>query len=66
MDACAGGVVIVTLAIKFFTRGFMSTAAVLIGIIAGYLVAMMMGQVNTGNVGRAAIFAMPMPFKYGF
>ena len=59
-------VVIVTLAIKFFTRGFMSVAAVLIGIIAGYLVAMMMGQVNTGNVGRAAIFAMPMPFKYGF
>ena len=59
-------VVIVTLAIKFFTRGFMSVAAVLIGIIAGYLVAMMMGQVNTGNVGRAAMFAMPMPFKYGF
>ena len=59
-------VIFVTLAIKFFTRGFMSTAAVLIGIIAGYLVAMAMGQVNFGNVGRAAMFNVPMPFKYGF
>mgnify|MGYP000948084953 CR=1 FL=1 len=59
-------VIFVTLAIKFFTRGFMSTAAVLIGIIAGYLVAMAMGQVNFGNVGRAAMFNAPMPFKYGF
>ena len=59
-------VIFVTLAIKFFTRGFMSTAAVLIGIIAGYLVAMAMGQVNFGNVDRAAMFNVPMPFKYGF
>ena len=59
-------VIFVTLAIKFFTRGFMSTAAVLIGIIAGYLVAIAMGQVNFGNVGRASMFNVPMPFKYGF
>lgn len=59
-------VVLVTLGIKFFTRGFMSVAAVLIGIIAGYLVAMAMGQVNFANVGRAAVFAPPMPFKWGF
>lgn len=59
-------VVIVTLAIKFFTRGFMSVAAVLIGIIAGYIVAYLMGQVNFGNIGRAATFAAPTPFKYGF
>ncbi|MCK0143264.1 nucleobase:cation symporter-2 family protein [Aliiroseovarius sp. F20344] len=58
-------VVVVTLAIKFFTRGFMAVAAVLIGLIAGYVVAMMMGQVNFGNVGRASWFAMPMPFKWG-
>ncbi len=58
-------VVLVTLAIKFFTRGFMSVAAVLIGIIVGYLVAMAMGQVNFGNVGRAAIFSAPIPFKWG-
>lgn len=59
-------VVIVTLAIKFFTKGLMSVAAVLVGLIVGYLVALAMGQVNFGNVGRAAAFAPPMPFKWGF
>ncbi|WP_432449672.1 uracil-xanthine permease family protein [Aliiroseovarius marinus] len=58
-------VIIVTLAIKFFTKGFMSVAAVLIGLVAGYLVALMMGQVNFGNVGKAGWFALPMPFKWG-
>ncbi|NBR90509.1 MAG: purine permease, partial [Rhodobacteraceae bacterium] len=37
-----------------------------IGIIAGYIVAYLMGQVNFGNVGKASMFAMPVPFKYGF
>lgn len=59
-------VVMVTLAIKFFTRGFLSVAAVFIGIVAGYLVALAMGQVSFANVGKAAIFELPMPFKYGF
>lgn len=59
-------VVFVTLGIKFYTKGFVSVAAVLIGIIAGYLVAMMVGQVNFGGVGKAASFALPSPFKWGF
>ena len=58
-------VIVVTLALKFFTRGMMSVAAVLIGLIAGYVVAYLMGQVNFGNVARAAAFAPPMPFKWG-
>lgn len=59
-------VVVVTLAIKFFTRGFLSIAAVLLGLIAGYVVALLMGQVSFENVGRAAAFALPEPFKWGF
>ncbi len=59
-------VIVVTLALKFFTRGFMAVAAVLIGIIAGYIVALMMGQVSFGRVGGAALFAPPLPFKWGF
>ena len=59
-------VIAVTLGLKFFTRGLMSVAAVLIGIIAGYIVAYFMGQVNFGNVGKAALFQVPMPFKWGF
>jgi len=59
-------VIIVTMGVKFFTKGFMSVAAVLIGIIAGYIVAYLMGQVNFGNVGRAGMFQIPLPFKWGF
>ncbi|MCT4611074.1 MAG: purine permease [Pelagimonas sp.] len=59
-------VIAVTLALKFFTKGMLSVAAVLVGIIVGYIVALMMGQVNFGNVGKAALFALPQPFKWGF
>ena len=58
-------VIVVTLALKFFTRGMMSVAAVLIGLIAGYAVAYLMGQVSFGNVARAGLFELPTPFKWG-
>jgi len=59
-------VILVTLALKFFTKGMMSVAAVLIGLVVGYIVALMMGQVNFGGIGRAAWFTLPSPFKWGF
>jgi xanthine permease len=59
-------VVVVTLAIKFFARGFLSVAAVLVGILAGYAVAWAMGQVNFTPVERAGLFALPNPFRWGF
>uniref|UniRef100_UPI004048CCB8 uracil-xanthine permease family protein n=1 Tax=Yoonia sp. TaxID=2212373 RepID=UPI004048CCB8 len=59
-------VIFVTLAMKFFTKGMLSVAAVLIGIIVGYIVAYFMGQVSFANVGRAANFALPNPFRWGF
>ncbi len=59
-------VVFVTLGFKFFARGMLSISAILIGLVAGYLVAMALGMVNFGNVARAAPFAVPMPFHFGF
>ncbi|HMO06919.1 MAG TPA: nucleobase:cation symporter-2 family protein [Paracoccaceae bacterium] len=59
-------VILVTLAIKFFTRGFMAIAAVLIGILAGYVVALAMGQVSFTAIERAGYFALPNPFRWGF
>ena len=44
----------------------MSVAAILIGLIAGYIVALLMGQVNFGNIGRAGLFEIPNPFRWGF
>ena len=58
-------VILVTLAIKFFTRGFLAVAAVLIGILAGYVVALAMGQVSFTAVERAGYFALPNPFRWG-
>ncbi len=56
-------VIFTTLGFKFFTRGILSVAAVLIGLIVGYFVTMAMGMVN---FGKAAVFALPDPFHFGF
>ena len=61
----AGVVILVTLGLKFFARGMLSVSAVLLGLVAGYVVAYAMGMVNFGNVGRAASIALPNPFHFG-
>ncbi len=59
-------VIVVTLGIKFFTKGVLSVAAVLIGLIVGYVIAYFMGEVSFAGIGRAASFTVPVPFKWGF
>lgn len=58
-------VVAVTLGLKFFTRGMWSVAAVLLGLIVGYLLSMALGMVSFANVGRAAWFTLPNPLHFG-
>ena len=58
-------VIFVALGFKFFTRGTMSSASILIGLIAGYVVGYMTGAVDFAGVAKAAWFAVPQPFKYG-
>ncbi len=58
-------VIVVTLGVKFYARGILSVSAVLIGIVAGYIVAYFMGMVSFVNVGRAAVFALPNPLHFG-
>ncbi len=59
-------VIVVTLGFKFFAKGMMSVSAVLLGLIAGYIVAFALGMVSFANVARAAPFALPNPFHFGF
>ncbi|MCB1368280.1 MAG: purine permease [Rhodobacteraceae bacterium] len=61
----AGVVIVVTLGLKFFTRGMLSVSAVLVGLLAGYVFAFLIGEVSLGNVGRAASFALPNPLHFG-
>ncbi|MBK20057.1 MAG: uracil permease [Rhodospirillaceae bacterium] len=60
----AAVVIVVTLGVKFWFKGFMSAAAVLIGLIVGYLVAIPMGMVDFARVGSAAWFALPDPTHF--
>lgn len=59
-------VVIVALVLKFFTKGTLSNAAILIGLIVGYLLALMLGMVNFGAVANASWFTVIAPLPYGF
>lgn len=59
-------VIAVTLGLKFFTRGMLSVSAILLGILAGYAVAFMLGMVSFGNIERAAMWRVPNPFHFGF
>lgn len=59
-------VIAVALILKFTTKGILSSAAVLFGLIAGYVVAIIMGEVSFDKVASASWFAIPVPFKYGF
>ena len=61
----AGAVIVVTLGLKFFARGMLAVSAVLIGLIVGYILSILMGEVNFGNIGNASWFAMPVPWHFG-
>ena len=63
-------VVIVTLGLKFFGRGMFRVSAVLIGILVGYVYAILVGILPVSAIAAswdsAAAFVLPQPFKYGF
>jgi len=59
-------VVVVALGFKFFTKGILSNAAILVGLIAGYLLAMALGMVNFAAVAKASWITGIQPLPYGF
>ena len=59
-------VIVVALGFKFMTRGILSNAAILLGLIAGYLVAFMFGMVNFAAVGKASWVTGLQTLPYGF
>ena len=63
--AVASVVIVVTLGLKFFSRGMLSVSAVLIGLIVGYSVAYFMGMVHFGNIAKAAVFSLPKILPFG-
>ncbi|WP_242123429.1 nucleobase:cation symporter-2 family protein [Sphingobium sp. Sx8-8] len=59
-------VIATTLGLSFFARGIWSTASVLLGLAAGYAVAVAMGRVSFATVGSAGWVMLPSPFHFGF
>ena len=59
-------VIVVALGFKFMTKGMLSNAGILLGLIAGYLVAFMFGMVNFSSVGKASWVTGLQTLPYGF
>jgi len=62
----AGSVVVVALACKFFTKGLISNAGILIGMIVAYILAYFMGMVSFGAVTNASWITGLQVMPYGF
>ncbi len=61
----AGTVLIVALLCNIRGKGMVSSASILLGIIAGFVMATILGEVRFEKIAAAGWFALPMPFQYG-
>ncbi len=59
-----GTLIFILLLYKMFT-GFIRSVSILLGLVAGTIVAMFMGKVNFSEVGEASWFHMAQPFYFG-
>lgn len=51
--------------VSYFTKGIISKAAILIGMIAGYILALILGMVSFDNVASAGWFQVPPVGQFG-
>lgn len=56
---------IIVTALNHFGKGIFKLASILIGVIAGYVVAMMFGMVDFSSVASASWFQFPSPLHFG-
>ena len=61
----AGTVLIVALLCNLRGKGMISSASILLGIIAGFVMAALLGEISWGKIAAADWFALPVPFQYG-
>ncbi|MFE1862327.1 nucleobase:cation symporter-2 family protein [Streptomyces anandii] len=63
--ALAGATLLLVLLLRRFTRGFVKQIAVLLGMVAGTLVAIPFGMADFGPVTDARLIGFPAPFHFG-
>ncbi len=59
-------VVAVILVMTFQRNPMIRISAIMIGLIAGFIVAAIIGKVDFSSFGSQPLFAVPVPFKFGF
>lgn len=57
--------IVIILLVQKFTKGFVKSISILIGLVAGTLVSAMMGLVDTTPVVEASWIHVPIPFYFG-
>lgn len=58
-------VMIIIIVLNQWGKGFTRAGAILIGIVAGYLIAIPLGKLDFAQVTAASWLSFPTPFKYG-
>lgn len=58
-------VLLITLLLNLFARGFLAYASVLVGLVIGYTLFAARGRVDFTPVGQADWFSIPMPLAHG-
>lgn len=59
-------VMAIVIILKQFTKGFLCTAHILVGIMVGYIAAIFMGKVDFSGVASASWISVPQPFMFPF
>ena len=66
LNLLLGAIVVVTiLTLTFKGSPMVRISAIMIGLVAGFLVAVVLGQVDYSSLGSAPLFALPVPFRFG-
>ncbi len=64
--ALGGIVLVVILALTLLKNKTLQISSVFIGMLVGYIIAVFLGEVDFSRLGTQDLFAIPIPFKYGF
>lgn len=62
--AVAFFVLVIVLALQRFGKGLIKNSAILIGLIAGYILAAFLGMVDISSIKEAAWFGVPLPMHF--
>lgn len=57
-------VLVIVVLLQRFGKGLLKNSAILIGLVAGYILALVLGMVDTSSIREAAWFGIPLPMQF--